>query len=113
MASAGWFVALLLSGTAAARAEPVTVHELVDGSIITVERYFEDEHELYGWRERVIVDGSIYSLEVDCRDAGGYAERLLHAVIVRDENGRQLHYIEHCRDPVWVDDETIVCNGER
>ena len=72
----------------------------------------------------------VFPLEVDCPDAGGFAsapdgrlayhcgqewiaERLLHAVIVRDENGRQLHYIEHCRDPVWIDDKTIACKAER
>jgi hypothetical protein len=104
--------------------------DIPDGTSIVIERYFEsDEHsELRGWRERVIVNGSLFSLEVDCWDAGGFAERggrlsyhcgqewvaerLLHAVIVRDENGGQLHYIEHCRDPVWVDDEAIVCKSE-
>jgi hypothetical protein len=71
----------------------------------------------------------VFALEVDCPDAGGFAERggrlayhcgqewvaelLLHGVIVRDENGRQLHYVEHCRDPVWIDDETIACMAER
>jgi hypothetical protein len=66
---------------------------------------------------------------MDCKDAGGFAprgtrlalhcgqewvaEQLLHAVIVYDEHGRQLHYIEHCRDPVWTGDETIACKAER
>jgi hypothetical protein len=107
------------------------MHELVDGSTVTVERYFEyDDSGLYGWRERVMGDDPVFPLEVDCPDAGGFAsgpdgrlayhcgqewvaERLLHAVIVRDANGRQLHYIEHCRDPVWVDDAAIVCRSER
>jgi hypothetical protein len=126
-----WLLALALSGASAARAEPVTTYQLPGGSIITVERYFEtDEHtELFGWRERVIGDDPAFPLEVDCPDAGGFAERegrlayhcgqewvaeqLLHAVIVRDEYGRQLHYIEHCRHPVWIDDETIACQAER
>ena len=103
---------------------------LPDGRTITVERYFESyEHEIYGWRERVIGGDPIFPLEVDCPDAGGFAERsgrlayhcgqewvaerLLHAVILRDKYGRQLHYIEHCRDPVWIEDETIACKAER
>lgn len=106
-------------------------YELADGRGVTVERYFEsDEYsELYGWRERVIGGDPIFPLEVDCPDAGGFAERggrlayhcgqewvaerLLHAVIVRDERRRQLQYIEQCRDPVWIDDETIACMAER
>jgi hypothetical protein len=115
-----------------ARAEPVTTHQLPDGSIITVERYFEpDEYsELHGWRERVMGDDPVFPLEVDCPDAGGFARgpdgrlayhcgqewiagQLLHAVIVRDQHRRQLHYVEHCRDPVWTGDDSISCTAER
>lgn len=122
--------ALLALGAAAARADSAVTYELPDGSIVTVERSFEsDEYsQLYGWRERVIADDPIFPLEIDCPDAGGFAERgsrlayhcgqewvaerLLHAVL-RDAYGRQLHYIEHCREPVWIDDETIACMAER
>jgi hypothetical protein len=127
------FPLLLIGATGGAACADPSAERMVDipdGTSIVIERYFEsDEHsELRGWRERVIVNGSLFSLEVDCWDAGGFAERggrlsyhcgqewvaerLLHAVIVRDENGGQLHYIEHCRDPVWVDDEAIVCKSE-
>jgi hypothetical protein len=123
--------ALLALGANAARAGSVVTYELSDGRSVTVERYFEsDEYsEVYGWRERVIGLDPIFPLEVDCPDAGGFAarygrlayhcgqewiaERLLHAVIVRDEDERQLHYIEHCRDPVWTGDDTISCKAER
>ncbi|HXV24410.1 MAG TPA: hypothetical protein VED46_09140 [Alphaproteobacteria bacterium] len=94
-------------------------HPLPDGREIVVERYFveDDYSELKGWRERVTMSDAsgTHELEVDCKDAGGFAARggrlalhcgqervagtLLHAVIVYDEVGRQLHYIEHCRDP--------------
>ena len=123
-------LALLAIGANAARAQSVATYELPDGRIITVERSFEiDEYsEAYGWRERVMRRDSVFPLEVDCPDAGGFAERgsrlayhcgqewvaerLLHAVILRDAYGRQLHYIEHCRDPVWIDHETIACKAE-
>ena len=108
-----------------------SAHALDDGSVIVVQPYFIDDEysELYGWHERVIADDPIFPLEVDCPDSGGFAQRhgwlayhcgqewvaeqLLHAVIVHDEYGRQLHYIEHCRDPVWSGDQTIACNAER
>ena len=107
-----------------------SAHRLPDGDLVFVQPYFVDDEysELYGWRERVGPDLT-YPLEVDCKDAGGFAardtrlalhcgqewvaEQLLHAVIVYDEHGRQLDYVEHCRDPVWTGDQTIACNAER
>ncbi len=122
----------LLAKTSA-ESPTLTVHPLPDGREIAVERYFVDDEysELKGWRERVLLSDfrETHELEVDCKDAGGFAARggrlalhcgqervagtLLHAVIVYDELGRQLHYIEHCRDPAWSSDQVITCNSEQ
>ncbi len=112
-----------------------TEHPLPDGREIVVERYFVDDEnsDLKGWRERVSVSdspfGGMLELEADCPDAGGFAAQggrlalhcgqewvagvLLHGVIVYDEFGRQLHYIEHCRDPAWSGDQAVTCNSEQ
>ncbi len=122
----------LLAQTSAASTTP-SVHPLPDGRDIFVERYFVDDEysELAGWRERVLRSDSrgMHELEVDCKDAGGFAAQggrlalhcgqewvagtLLHAVIIYDELGRQLHYVEHCRDPAWSSDQVITCNSEQ
>ena len=105
-------IAILALGATAARAESVVRYELPSGGSVTVERSFEtDEYsELYGWRQRVMGADPVFALEVDCPDAGGFAERggwlayhcgqewvaelLLHGVIVRDENGELLCTID-------------------
>ncbi|HXV23784.1 MAG TPA: hypothetical protein VED46_05950 [Alphaproteobacteria bacterium] len=125
---------VLLAQTVASLAA-LSEHPLPDGRSIFVERYLvEDEYsELKGWRERVSVSdspfGGTLELEVDCADAGGFAARggrlafhcgqewvaelLLHAVIIYDELGRQIHYIEHCRDLAWASDQVVTCNSEQ
>ena len=73
MSRPGWLVAAALSAALTARAEPVTMHQLPDGSIITVERYFDsDEYsELHGWRERLLIDRlAPKTSRTTARDAG-------------------------------------------
>ncbi len=106
---------------------------LVDGRVLVIVRYYVDTSDdpLEGRRERVMLVNSLdkrITLEDNCvnpgfavvshgrtafhcarEQAGDY---LLHSVLVFDVAGEKLTEIQHCRNPKWSNERTIVCEGE-
>jgi hypothetical protein len=106
---------------------------LPDGRILVIVRYFVSmpDDPLEGRRERVILvqpQDKRTTLEDNCvspglavvdhgriafhcarEQAGDY---LLHSVLVFSTTGEKLTEIEHCRNPKWSNERTIVCESE-
>lgn len=110
-----------------------STQSLPNGRVLVIARYYVNvpDDPLEGRRERVILAESAdkrITLEDNCVNPGTAVvdhdrtafhcareqagDNLLHSVLVFNAKGEKLTEIQHCRNPKWSNERTIVCESE-